>query len=91
MPETAHARRQRRDQERAALITLHGNRCAICGNGPKSRALSVDHDHRTGHVRGLLCFRCNRNLPTYATPEWLRAAADYLERAAAEQPLADHA
>lgn len=39
----------------------------------------MDHDHRTMIVRGLLCVRCNRNLPDWMTPEWLRAAADYLE------------
>ncbi len=35
--------------------------CAICGE-PESRdgyLLSVDHDHETGKIRGLLCSRCN--------------------------------
>ena len=81
MAETAHARRLRRDRERAELIALHGNVCALCGAAPKTRALHVDHDHVSGRNRGLLCFRCNRNLPTYATSEWLRRAADYIEAA----------
>jgi len=36
-------------------------RCAICGGvNDIDRRLSVDHNHDTGEVRGLLCNRCNR-------------------------------
>lgn len=80
--ETDHARRKRRDAERAELITVRGNVCWICGRPPKTRALHVDHDHRTGRNRGLLCWSCNRGLPTSADAVWLRAAADYLDAAA---------
>jgi hypothetical protein len=69
------------DDEYTALLESQGGGCAICGNPPKTRRLSVDHDHKTGAVRGLLCFRCNRALPTYATVEWLDAAATYLRTA----------
>lgn len=41
------------------LCLLQANRCAICG---EERALVVDHDHRTGKVRGLLCTSCNLGL-----------------------------
>ena len=34
--------------------------CAICKSKNKTkRQLAVDHDHKTGKIRGLLCQRCN--------------------------------
>ena len=45
------------DYER--LLGEQGGGCAICGRLPGSRNLHIDHDHDTGEVRGLLCFRCN--------------------------------
>jgi len=43
------------------LMESQNGGCAICGGGPRGRCkyLSVDHDHSTGKVRGLLCSRCN--------------------------------
>lgn len=51
------------------LITQNGV-CAICGKPETSldnysyniKALTVDHNHKTGKVRGLLCMNCNRCL-----------------------------
>jgi hypothetical protein len=57
-----------------------GERCGICGTPPKTRRLDRDHDHHTGEPRGLLCHRCNRALPAWINPQWLRAAIAYLER-----------
>lgn len=42
-----------------ALLQIQGGVCAICGGADKQRRLSVDHDHATGLVRGLLCSGCN--------------------------------
>jgi hypothetical protein len=81
--ETAWQRRTRREAARAAHVATHGNRCELCGNEPKSRGLSEDHDHKTGAHRGWLCYRCNIILRPYVTLEWLRKAVAYLERAAA--------
>jgi len=63
------------------LLEGQEGRCAICG-GTRRQRLSVDHDHSTGVVRGLLCRLCNGRLLTAArdNPEILRAAADYLEK-----------
>ena len=71
------------EQDYQAFITLNGGEhCGICAatRAKTGRRLDRDHDHRTGAPRGLLCHRCNRNLGNWVTPEWLRAAALYLER-----------
>ena len=52
------------DEIRQQLIDKHGDQCAICkkpGSAFKKR-LSVDHNHRSGRIRGLLCYYCNRRL-----------------------------
>lgn len=64
-------------------------KCCICGRGivDGGRRLHRDHDHATGTARGLLCMPCNTRLPRGITPQWLRDAADYLERFAMEREL----
>ncbi len=50
------------------MLIEQGGKCAICTTnkpGVNRRHFSVDHDHATGKVRGLLCNRCNRNLGWY--------------------------
>jgi len=49
------------------LFALQKGLCPIClkpifkpGNKLGKRAAAVDHDHKTGRVRGLLDYRCNR-------------------------------
>ncbi|MVU76009.1 hypothetical protein GPX89_01975 [Nocardia sp. ET3-3] len=41
------------------LEKWQSGRCAICGDSPTRRGLVRDHDHRTGLIRGLLCYSCN--------------------------------
>lgn len=66
------------DADYEAMLTAQGGGCAICHRPPKTRRLHIDHDHKTLTVRGLLCHRCNRNLPNWVTREWLRDAYLYL-------------
>ena len=63
--------------------------CAICRKpeiihskgGPAPMWLSVDHDHKTGRVRGLLCFKCNTALSYFEkNGESMTAIILYLER-----------
>ncbi len=69
------------------MLLAQNNLCLICKN-PETiaingliQSLSVDHDHKTGKIRGLLCGHCNRGLGLYKdSPELLREAALYLER-----------
>ena len=42
------------------MLRTQDGKCAIClREPPTKRRLAVDHDHATGHIRGLLCFACN--------------------------------
>ncbi len=68
------------------LVRVMGEVCWICGAGPGTRRLHREHDHATGRMRGLACFRCNTTLPRHVTPEWLRAAAVLLERGDWQHP-----
>lgn len=70
------------------LLERQGGCCAICGtpdgaergNNNGSKRLSVDHDHTTGVVRGLLCGSCNQALGQFQdNTEWLWKAIEYLQ------------
>lgn len=57
--------------------------CQICGaqgGTPDTPRLVVDHDHDSGHVRGVVCGRCNGRLGWVDSlqPEWLNRAREYL-------------
>jgi hypothetical protein len=65
-----------------AMLEAQGGVCKICGKPrPDDRTLHVDHDHETGEIRGLLCFRCNNALGDFEEQyELFQKAADYLDR-----------
>ena len=67
-------------QEYDQMLENQGGKCAICGGGTSKRHLQLDHDHKTGEPRGLLCGNCNRKLLPAAKNSVgiLRAAEAYL-------------
>lgn len=62
------------------MLIQQDHLCAVCLQPDPNKRLSIDHDHDTKRVRGLLCQRCNQGIVTVGiTPEMLRRAADYME------------
>lgn len=78
-------------EEYDALYKAQGGRCAICRRATgRARRLAVDHNHKTGEVRGLLCKPCNSyGIGMFARdePEVLDRAADYLRNPPAREVL----
>ncbi len=61
------------------LASIQNHRCAICGKLEIWRALCIDHDHKTGAIRALLCSKCNVGLGAFDdSVELLQKALNYL-------------
>ena len=65
------------------MVEKQNGKCAICettepsGNGAR---FAVDHDHKTGEVRGLLCFDCNSGIGKFKDDAaLLTSAIEYLK------------
>ncbi len=71
------------------LLQSQANSCAVCKtatSGVKSNAFYVDHCHKTGKVRGLLCSKCNSGIGMLGdTAAAVQSAADYLRKAEHEK------
>jgi hypothetical protein len=62
-----------------ALVIEQGGLCWICRD--EMHTPHIDHDHETGRVRGLLCYRCNNGLGLFRdNPIALARAILYLLR-----------
>jgi hypothetical protein len=74
-------------REYAELYYSQNGLCGICGKPESVRrvaeqvfSLCVDHCHKTGRVRGLLCTTCNKRLGILENKEFARQAKTYLKR-----------
>ena len=68
------------------LYEIQKESCAICGqhiplfNDGMVRKRHIDHCHKTGQVRGILCNSCNSVLGAFKDdPHMFRKAAEYIE------------
>jgi hypothetical protein len=63
------------------MLKNQGGACAICDRKVDDRRMAVDHDHKTGKIRGLLCIGCNFILGSAKdSVPVLEAAIGYLKR-----------
>lgn len=65
------------------LFVKQNGTCAICGTnnpGRRQKNFAVDHNHKSGKVRGLLCFSCNAAIGMFGDrSDIIHRAANYLE------------
>ena len=70
--------------ERLRLFLAQHGLCAICGatlNGERSGLPCLDHNHRTGAIREVLCPRCNKAIGLFDDdPVIMESAAAYVRK-----------
>lgn len=70
------------EDEYDELLAYQGGSCWICQKKPQKggKRLAVDHEHRTGLIRGLLCHTCNQMLGfMHENARLFARAAGYLD------------
>lgn len=68
-------------EEYDIMAVNQNNVCAICGKQETEKygKLAIDHDHKTGVIRSLLCHKCNRGLGSFNDDiQILQSALEYL-------------
>ena len=72
-----------------AMVVAQVGRCAICARAmnPHETNANVDHNHKTGRVRDILCGPCNRKLHALESWEHRGPAELYLIKHDTEYPL----
>ena len=52
-----------------SILVAQKGACKLCGEVYENRRLAVDHNHKTGRIRGLLCWACNAKV-AWAENRW---------------------
>lgn len=66
---------------RERLLEEQGNKCGLCFIDLTQITTVLDHDHKTGKIRAVLCRRCNIGLGYFSDDiKKLEAAVDYVKR-----------
>ena len=66
-------------EEKREMIAEQKGLCAICARELVKKLTHVDHCHKTGVIRGILCNNCNTGIGMLKDdPKLLRAAIEYL-------------
>ena len=66
-------------EEASIRMQAQGGLCLLCGE--PMQVPMIDHCHKTGEVRGILCGRCNAGLGFFRdNPEALMRASKYVRR-----------
>lgn len=70
------------------ILRHQSGACAVCKRPPTNIRLSIDHDHKSGLIRGLLCHNCNRTAGAFKDNISLfEAIIDYLKNPPATKAL----
>lgn len=73
-------RHNRPIRNRNEILQEQSGKCLLCDKDLTfnySREANVDHDHKTGRTRGILCSRCNTQMAGIDNDEWLQRAIAY--------------
>lgn len=95
--QSEYARRKRLDsifsitpEEYDAILAEQGGGCGICGRPPTDgKRHAVDHDHKSGLIRGLLCFMCNKRVLGARSADVLIRTAAYVQDPPAKRVIGD--
>jgi hypothetical protein len=75
-----------------AILESQDSRCCICEKELSGFSNAVDHDHKSGLVRGILCAYCNHwNLGRLTDWELVQRMADYLRDPPARRVVGERA
>lgn len=66
------------------LLNIQKNECSIC-NKSLNETFDVDHGHKTGLIRGLLCRKCNSGLHYFEDNIFIEKARYYLAHTPSSQ------